>query len=106
MSSGLARELREDCGNLRDAAAKLRQAAADELERLSRRVMELEGRLAPPPPDRLARLSWKAGCCERIWFPPKPIDDAPVSGALRTPIERGDIRIAAPDLVACRGRRR
>jgi hypothetical protein len=52
----LCAKLREDCGNLRDAGwdstAKLMEIAADELERLNRRVMDLEGRLkAPSPPS-------------------------------------------------------
>lgn len=48
MKSALARELRENSGYLRDsgwdATAKLMEAAAAELDRLSKRVTELERR--------------------------------------------------------------
>ena len=78
MASGLARELRENCGYLRDggwdSTAKLMEVAADELERLEARVSELEQRLlAQSPPDRLDPSSWRKRLGQaRTWFPTKP----------------------------------
>jgi hypothetical protein len=78
MRSVLARELRENCGNLRDAGwestARLMEVAADELERLGARVCELEQRLlVQPPPGELDYASWRKRLVEgRALLPTKP----------------------------------
>ena len=64
MTSGLARELRENCGELRDAGwdstAKLMEIAAKELERLVARVSELQQQLlAQSPPDQSDYWAWR-----------------------------------------------
>jgi hypothetical protein len=77
MASGLARELRENVGYLRDAGwdstAKLMERAADELERLDMRVARLEREAEVPAPDPRVRPHWRAAFMRaRTWVPPRP----------------------------------
>jgi hypothetical protein len=77
MASGLARELRENCGYLRDAGwnnmASLIALAADELDRLEERVADLEQRInSQTPQGRLGHSSWLSRLRRaRTWTPPK-----------------------------------
>jgi hypothetical protein len=77
MASGLARELPENCGYLRDAGwgntARLIALAADELERLEERVSDLEQRInTQTHKDGWAILSWRSRLRRpRTWTPPK-----------------------------------
>jgi hypothetical protein len=73
MASGLARELRENLGYLRDAGwdstAKLMQRAADELERLDQHIAQLE-RDANSTVDERPRPYWRTAFMRvRTWVP-------------------------------------
>jgi hypothetical protein len=77
MASGLARELRENVGYLRDAGwdstAKLMERAADELERLDRHVARLEQDTKAPVPDERFSPNWRTAFMRaRTWVPPRP----------------------------------
>ena len=78
MASALARELRENCGTLRDAGwdstARLMEIAADELARLDARVAQLEEHLlAQSPPDWRDHSHWRDLLGRaRTSFPTKP----------------------------------
>jgi hypothetical protein len=77
MASGLARELRENVGYLRDAGwdstAKLMERAAEELERLDMRVARLEREAEASAPDARVRPHWRAAFMRaRTWVPPRP----------------------------------
>jgi hypothetical protein len=76
MASGLARELRENVGYLRDAGwdstAKLMERAAAELERAEMRVAELERRAKPSIPDERLRPYLRTAFMRvRSWVPPR-----------------------------------
>ncbi len=77
MASGLARELRENVGYLRDAGwdstAKLMERAADELERLDLRVARLERDATASEPHEHLRPTWRTAFMRvRPWVPPPP----------------------------------
>jgi hypothetical protein len=77
MASGLARELLENVGYLRDAGwdstAKLMERAADELERLDMRVARLERDARAPTPDERMRPYWRAAFLRvRTLVPSRP----------------------------------
>ena len=76
LSGGLARELRENSGYLRDAGwdstASLVELAANELDRLEQKISQLEGRLdTQSPQGRLRGYLWRRRFRARSWFPPK-----------------------------------
>jgi hypothetical protein len=77
MASGLARELRENVGYLRDAGwdstAKLMERAADELERLDMRVARMERDATASAHEQGVRPHWRAAFMRaRAWVPPRP----------------------------------
>jgi len=77
MASGLARELRENIGYLRDAGwdstARLMQRAADDLERLELRVAQLERRANASAADERLPPYWRAAFTRvRTLVPPRP----------------------------------
>jgi hypothetical protein len=77
MASGLAQELRENVGYLRDAGwdstAKLMERAAEELERLDLRVARMERDATGSTADQDLRPHWRAAFMRaRAWVPPRP----------------------------------
>jgi hypothetical protein len=77
MASGLARELRENIGYLRDAGwdstAKLMQRAADDLERLEMRVAQLERRANASAVDERLPPYWRTAFMRvRTLVPSRP----------------------------------